>query len=224
MHCRILMGVVGTLLLVGRAAADSPLPTAIGGSIGTLGPGLSLTAALDPNFLTAEVDAAFIAYSHTVSSDGVSYRGTDRLLSVGLLGNVYPFGGTFHVTAGAFYLDRHRPLDLRLQGADYRINGQYYTPAELTSFTGRVEYVHEAPYLGIGWGNPTISPGWHFSARLGVLYEGKPRVDFVGVTTLAGAQRDALYDNLDTQRRKLQSDLSSVPLYPVAGISVDYRF
>jgi hypothetical protein len=128
------------------------------------------------------------------------------------------------VTAGEYYLDQHLSLDLHLQGADYRINGQSYTPAELTSLTGRVEYAHGAPYIGIGWGNPTLSAGWHFSGRLGVLYEGKPHVDFVGVTTLTGAQRDALYSNLDTQRLRLQGDLSSLPVYPVAGISVDYRF
>jgi len=43
-------------------------------------------------------------------------------------------------------------------------------------------------------------------------------------TTLAGPQRDALYNNPDVQRRGLQSDLGSFPVYPVAGISVDYRF
>ena len=57
-----------------------------------------------------------------------------------------------------------------------------------------------------------------------MLYEGKPHVDFVGVTTLHGAQRDALYNNLDVQRRGLQSDLASLPVYPVVGITVDYRF
>jgi hypothetical protein len=138
--------------------------------------------------------------------------------------NVYPFGNPFHVSAGAYYLDQHQPLDLHLEGGDYRINGQTYTPAELTSLKGRVEYSHGAPYLGIGWGNPAISRGWHLSGRLGVLYQGKPHVDFVGVTTLYGAQRDALYNNLDIQRRGLQSHLASLPIYPVVGISVDYRF
>jgi hypothetical protein len=185
---------------------------------------VSVTAAIQPDFLTAELDGAIIAYSHSISSDGETYSGTKHLVSVGLLGNVYPFGGAFHVTAGGYYLDQHQPLDLHLQGADYHINGQVYTPAELTSLTGRVEYAHGAPYVGLGWGNPTLTPGWHFSARLGVLYEGKPHVDFVGVTTLAGAQRNALYNNLDVQRRGLQSDLGSFPVYPVAGISVDYRF
>jgi hypothetical protein len=221
---RILACLVGTLLVVGRAAADAPIPIAVGGSLSTLGPGLSLTAGIEPNFLTAELDAALIAYSHSVSSDGATYSGTNHLVSVGLLGNVYPFGGAFHVTAGAYYLDQHQPIDLHLEGGDYRINGQSYTPAELTSLTGRVEYAHGAPYLGIGWGNPTLSAGWHISGRLGVLYEGKPHVDFVGVTTLTGAQRDTLYNNLDVQRRGLQSDLASFPVYPVAGISVDYRF
>jgi hypothetical protein len=221
---RVFFGLLGALLLVGRAAADGPIPISIGGSISTLGPGVSLTAAIQPKFLTAELDAAVIAYSHSISSDGATYSGTNHLVSVGLLGNVYPFGGAFHASAGVYYLDQHLPIDLHLQGGDYRINGQSYTSAELTSLTGRVEYSHGAPYVGIGWGNPTITPGWHLSGRLGVLYEGKPRVDFVGVTTLTGAQRDALYSNLDTQRRGLQNDLSSLPLYPVVGISVDYRF
>jgi len=192
--------------------------------LSTLGPGLSLTAGIEPNFLTAELDAALIAYSHAISSDGVTYSGTNHLVSVGLIGNVYPFANPFHVSAGAYYLDQHQPIDLHLEGGDYHINGQTYTPAELTSLTGRVEYAHGAPYVGIGWGNPAISPGWHFSGRFGVLYEGKPHVDFVGVTTLYGAQRNALYNNLDIQRRGLQSDLASLPVYPVVGISVDYRF
>jgi hypothetical protein len=218
------MGLVVALLVVGRATADTAIPLAVGGSLSTLGPGLSVTAGIEPNFLTAELDASLIAYSHSISTDGVTYSGTNHLVSVGLLVNVYPFGNPFHVSAGAYYLDQHQPIDLHLEGGDYRINGQTYTPAELTSLTGRVEYSHGAPYLGIGWGNPAISRGWHLSGRLGVLYQGKPHVDFVGVTTLYGAQRDALYNNLDIQRRGLQSHLASLPIYPVVGISVDYRF
>ena len=220
---RSLIGVVGALLMMERAAADSP-PVSIGGTASTLGAGPSVTAALVPNFLTAELDAAFIAYSHSISHDGATYNGTDRLVSAGLLGNVYPFGGAFHVTAGEYYLNTHQPIDLHLESGDYHINGQSYTPAELTSLTGRVEYPHGAPYLGIGWGNPTTKQGWHIGARLGVLYVGKPRVDFIGVTTLTGAQRNTLHNNLDSQRRGLQSDLASWPVYPVVGISVDYRF
>jgi len=221
---RVLVSLLGALLVVGRAAADSPIPIAIGANVSTLGPGVSMTAGIEPDFLTAELDASVLAYSHSVSSDGVNYSGTNRFVSAGLLGNVYPFGGAFHVSAGAYYLDQHQPLDLHLQGGDYRINGQFYTPAQLTSLTGRAEFPHAAPYVGIGWGNPTLTPGWHLSGRLGALYQGKPRVDFVGVTTLTGAQRDTLYDNLDTQRRGLENHLSSLPVYPVAGVSVDYRF
>ena len=224
MRYRICVGVISVLLVVGRAAADSPIPIAVGGSLSTLGPGLSLTAGIEPNFLTVELDAALIAYSHSIASNGSTYSGTNHLVSLGLLGNVYPFANPFHLSAGAYYLDRHQPINLHLEGVDYRINGQSYTPAELTSLNGRVEYSHGAPYLGIGWGNPTVSAGWHSSGRLGVLYEGKPRVDFVGATTLTGAQRDALYNNLDIQRHGLQHDLSSFPVYPVVGFSVDYRF
>ncbi len=224
MRYRLCALILVCVLVGARATADTPIPLVVGGSLSTLGPGLSLTAGIEPNFLTAELDAAFIAYSHSISSDGATYSGTHHLVSVGVLGNVYPFGNPFHVSAGAYYLDQHQPIDLHLEGGDYHINGQTYTPAELTSLTGRVEYPHGAPYVGIGWGNPAMSPGWHLSGRLGVLYEGKPHVDFVGVTTLSGAQRNALYDNLDVQRRGLQNDLSSLPLYPVVGISVDYRF
>jgi hypothetical protein len=221
---RSLIGVVGALLAMGRAAADGSLPISIGANASTLGAGPSVIAALEPNFLSAELDASFIAYSHSISHDGATYNGTDRMVSAGLLGNVYPFGGAFHVTAGGYYLNTHLPIDLNLEGGNYRINGASYTSAELTSLTGRVEYAHGAPYLGIGWGNPTTKQGWHLGARLGVLYVGKPRVDFVGVTTLTGAQRNTLYNNLDSQRRGLQSDLASWPVYPVVGISVDYRF
>ena len=138
MRYRILSGLIGVLLAVGRAEADTPFPLAVGGSLSTLGPGLSVTAGIEPNFLTAELDAALIAYSHSISSDGATYSGTNHLVSVGLLGNVYPFANPFHLSAGGYYLNRHQPIDLHLEGGDYRINGQTYTPAERTSLTGRV--------------------------------------------------------------------------------------
>ena len=107
MRYRFFMGLIGAFLVVGRAAADTAIPLAVGGSLSTLGPGLSVTAGIEPNFLTAELDASLIAYSHSISTDGVTYSGTNHLVSVGLLVNVYPFGNPFHVSAGAYYLDQH---------------------------------------------------------------------------------------------------------------------
>ena len=129
MRYRLCALILVCVLVGARATADTPIPLVVGGSLSTLGPGLSLTAGIEPNFLTAELDAAFIAYSHSISSDGATYSGTHHLVSVGVLGNVYPFGNPFHVSAGAYYLDQHQPIDLHLEGGDYHINGQTYTPA-----------------------------------------------------------------------------------------------
>jgi hypothetical protein len=39
-----------------------------------------MTAAIEPDFLTAELDAAVIACSHSISSDAVNYSGTNHFV------------------------------------------------------------------------------------------------------------------------------------------------
>ncbi|MCE2907132.1 MAG: hypothetical protein LW814_19325 [Anabaena sp. CoA2_C59] len=84
-----------------------------------------------------------------------------------------------------------------------------------------------APYLGIGWGN-AVKPGkhWGFSTSLGLMFAGSPKV--VLTPEFAPGTRPALKEqinnNIEAERKKQESDLNWLNIYPVFSLGVSYQF
>lgn len=206
--------------------ASSTSGLAVGARVGTLGAGLSVTKAIEPGRLSVELDLNALTRSHSYSNNGVNYNGSLRLQSAGAVANYFPWASAFHISAGLFYDHNRFDLNGQPSSGSFTLGGQTYTSAQLSSLSGQVKFNPVAPYLGIGWGDVTASPGWHLSANLGVLYQGSPTVNLVGNTTYAqgSAQYNALSSNIAVERQQIQNDLSSLRWYPVVSLGLRYRF
>lgn len=199
---------------------------AVGLSAGTLGAGVTVIQAIEPGRLSVELDLNVLTLPHSYSNDGVNYNGSLHLQSAGVVANYFPWTSAFHLSAGLFYDNNRLNLNGQPTSGSFTLNGQTYSTAELSSLSGQVKFNTVAPYLGVGWGDATSHAGWHLIAHLGVLYQGRPKVSLAGDTIYpqGSQQYSALYSNIDAQRQQIQNNLSSLRWYPVASISMQYRF
>jgi hypothetical protein len=199
---------------------------AVGVNAGTLGAGLSVTKALVPGRLNAELDLnAPLQPSYSFNSGGTHYTGTLRLLGIGGLTNYFPWSNLFHLSAGLFYDDNKVSTQARPSNGTYRLDGQSFTTQQLTSLSGSIAFSRIAPYVGLGLGNTTASAGWHLNGNVGVLYQ-RAQVDLTATTPYAtgSAPYNALFAALDAQRRLVGTDAGHLQWYPVVTLGIQYRF
>lgn len=162
----------------------------------------------------------------TISSDfdesNISYDADLDLSSFGLIADWYPVPGNgFRVSAGAYYNgNKLEGNGTPKSGNEFIIGGQRYT---LDSLNAEADFNSFAPYLGIGWTSDTSTDtGFIFSADLGLLYQGSADVSLTASgngTTLPG-----FAENLEAEARRVEDELSNLKVYPVASISLGYRF
>ncbi|MFM7372109.1 MAG: hypothetical protein ACKO2Z_30855, partial [Sphaerospermopsis kisseleviana] len=75
-----------------------------------------------------------------------------------------------------------------------------------------------APYLGIGWGNAVKSGNrWGFSANLGVMFAGSPKVELTAPAYILAA-------DVEAERKQLEDDLDWLNIYPVLSLGLSYQF
>ncbi len=183
---------------------------------GTLGVGPELGYRLSDHF-GVRGNATFLSVSHGFDSGDLDYRGKVKLKSGGLMLDAFPFGGGFRISAGA-----------RLNGNNGRVRAnatqsrtvgnRTYTPAQIGTITGDAETKNFAPALTIGWAGHNQS-GFIFGAEAGALFQGKVRIrNFRNSTGLISAA------DLETERRDIQDDVDDYKVYPIAQITIGYRF
>ena len=199
---------------------------AVGVDAGTLGAGLSLSRAVEPGRLGVELDVHALSLSHGYTGQGVDYRGTLRMRSVGVIANWFPWHGPLHLSAGLFYDGNRWDLQAQPGPGGLVINGHAYTSSQLGALHGQVRFQAVAPYLGVGWGDATAGAGWHLTARAGVLYQGSPTVDLTADTPYATNSQAyrTLYADIDAQRQRIRADLGRLRWYPVLAVGLSYRF
>jgi hypothetical protein len=216
------------------AASAFPADVGIGGlgvgvDAGTLGAGLTLVKSIVPHRLSAEIDLnAPIKVNYDTNVSGTRYDGKLRMQGTGALLNFFPSQSSlFHLSGGVYINQNKVDLDAKFSASGFAFNGQQYTSSELTSLGDRITFRKAAPYLGVGWGDGSAAPGWHFNANAGVLYQGSAKVDLIGTTPyLTGsAQYNALFSSLDAQRTTVADDLNGhFRWYPVLTLALLYGF
>jgi hypothetical protein len=201
----------------------------VGIDAGTLGAGVTLVKSIVPHTLTAEVDLnAPIKFNYDATISGTRYDGKLRMEGLGALLNYFPSPRhLFHLSAGVYYDRNQVDVDAQIPHAGFTLNGRLYTSSELISLSDRASFSHSAPYVGLGWGDGSASPGLHFIANAGVLYQGSAQVQLIGRTPyLTGsAQYNALFASLDGQRQIIANDLNDhLRWYPVLSLALLYCF
>jgi outer membrane protein W len=198
---------------------------AVGFKVGTLGLGLDISRSITEK-LNLRLNINGASYSDTQCESDVEYDYDLTLVSAGLLLDYYPMNNEFRVSAGAYYNGNEFELTAQPRNGLYTLNGVNYTPAQIGSLTGKVDFDEFAPYVGVGWGNSTKKAGWSFSVDAGIMYHGEPNVELTPTcgTAVAAALCTEITNNVEAERVELVNELSDYKLYPVVSVGVTYTF
>lgn len=208
-------------LMAGAALVPAWAGIGISAGAGTLGIGVTLSLPLIPDMLDARVLANGGVLTRHETTRGLNYRARAHFRNAALLADVYPFHGAFHLTAGAYYDDNRVDLNATPTNGYYDVNG-YMAPASAVGpVTGTVTYQRFAPYLGLGFSNDArMRAGFAYVVDLGVMWD-RP------TTTLnaPGAASDpALAAEIASVRAQIEQKANRLKAYPVASLSLGYRF
>jgi hypothetical protein len=140
------------------------------------------------------------------------------LMSVSALGDYFPFeGGGFRLTAGLFV--NLNQIDATLTPTDsYEVGGDVYTPEELGTLEANITFNKIAPYIGLGFGNPTGGEsGLGFTFEIGTIYQGGSIVDLTATGLLEPSAAE-------DQEQTFEDNLAWFKWYPVVSLGLTYKF
>jgi hypothetical protein len=213
-------------LLPSLPAAAQAGRAAVGIRFGTLGGGGEVAMGLGSR-LAVRTSINYFSLSREQEIQGISYDLTPRLLSVPLLLDLHPGGGSFRLSAGVVFNRNRAAADGRVDGT-VLIGDNQYTGAEVQALTGEVAFKGVAPFAGLGFDNSVFGNGRvAVSFELGVMFHGHPRAGLTGRTVLTGAARERFDSDLRVEEQEIQSEIDDLPgvidYYPVVGFGVKYR-
>lgn len=201
-----------SLMPVAASASTTVTAAVTGGTLG-IGPELGIRG----TNLGVRSSATFLGFGLTVHSNDIKYDGDANLRSAGAALDLYPFGGGFRLSAGARY-NRNRGKVTATPTRSTSIGGQTFTPAQIGTLTGRGDVKKFAPTLSLGYGSKP-GRGFLWGLDAGAMFQGKVRVSqLVSSTGMIPQSR------LDAERADLQSDVSKYKVYPLAQVTVGWRF
>ena len=217
----LLAAILGlSLALVLPNALAAQFGVAVRGS--TLGIGLEASYRVTRNF-GVRAGGNYFEFSKDATIENIDYTATPHFESGTLILDLYPMGGSFHLSGGMLLNRNEGRLDARLnQNID--IGGRTYTPDEVGSLVGSVEFKKTAPYLGFGFaGRGRIS----ILFDLGVGFTGTPRVDLIGQTPLTGAEKAEFDARVAQELAEVRADIedkSYLKLHPVLSLGIRVGF
>ncbi len=188
----------------------------------TLGIGLEASYRVNRNF-GVRAGGNYFEFSKDATIENIDYSATPHFESGTLILDLYPMGGSLHLSGGLLLNRNEGRLVARLN-QNIEIGGQTYTPAQVGSLVGTVDFKKTAPYLGLGFaGRGRIS----ILFDLGVGFTGTPRVDLVGVTPLTGAEKAEFDARVAQELAEVRADIenkSYLKLHPVVSVGVKVGF
>jgi hypothetical protein len=205
------------------SAYSAPFAITLGG--GTTGAELGAAYAVNRN-LILRVQASTLTFDQTFNSSHADYKGSLKFNTEGAFAEAHPFGGGWFAAAGVLAGDRKVTVVGKPAGAinqTYVINGVPYTIDQIIEVRGKVDFGGAAPYVGIGWDN-TFNHSGHFGLRaaLGVAFGDTPNVALTASGPLANDPN--VQTNLSAEQASLAKDVKDLRYYPVASVSLAYRF
>ncbi len=150
-----------------------------------------------------------------------------KLSNTNLQINLHPFAGNFRISGGLYDCDNilsgSASLTTGNPNETFDIGNGTYRLADL----GTIQYEGRlgdgiSPFAGIGWSKEAVAKGIGLSLDFGVIFTGSPTVDI----RATGSLRDNPQFIADVAREKAETekDLESFEFYPIAKISLFYRF
>ncbi|HEV3426487.1 MAG TPA: hypothetical protein VG320_01255 [Paraburkholderia sp.] len=187
---------------------------------GTLGVGPGVAINLGSHFgLRADVEG--LAFDTSATVDGGRYEGRVKLLQGGLYGDLFPFASSgFRLSAGVLINDDSFDGHAVPNALGNYVIGNTYVPAVGPAPEATITLPRAMPYIGLGYGHRRPVRGFGLAVDLGVAY-GRPRVDY-NVPPIY--QLFATPQNIALEEQRLNNKVSGYRWYPVAQITLTYRF
>jgi hypothetical protein len=190
--------------------------------VGTLGPGVELTLGVIEEALNVRVGGNYMHLRFSGKIKDVDYGVELNMASVPLMLDYHPFYNNFRITGGVMYNNNRASLDGNLNDVQ-KIGDHEYTPEEIGTLTGSVDFRKFAPYIGIGFGN-AVGPdtSWNFVFDLGIMFQGVPGISLTADGTMSG---DPTFQaDLAKEEANVQDEADKFQFYPVLSIGISYQF
>lgn len=216
----LLFGVLVAAAVPAAAQDGGNTTVSVAVTAGTLGIGPEVGVRLSNSF-GVRGSATFLGIGADFDSDDITYSGDLKLKSYGAMLDVYPFGGSFRISGGA-RINRNRVDVTATPSGTVEFGDGTYTAAQVGTLSGRADVKKFAPALTIGWGGSNRK-GFFLGTEAGVLFQGAARLREFAATGTA-ASNAAFRADLERERRSLQDDIDKVKVYPIAQLSLGWRF
>jgi hypothetical protein len=184
--------------------------------LSTMGANLELVRSFSSSF-NVRLGVADLSYNATnvASNDQLTVDGDLKLLAVTALADWFPFQGSFRLSGG-LVVNLNKISMVMTPVKTYNSGNIIYTPATLGQINADVTFNKVAPYLGIGFGNPTAgSSGFGLTFDLGTYYQQSP---------LVSMSATKLLQPMESQSGQLQDNLRWFKFYPVLSVGLRYKF
>ena len=221
---RVSLAALSTLLLtapqLARADDSSPSSIALIPHTGTLGHGVDLSLPLAEKF---NLRLGFGRYTHTkdVTESDVSYTGRLTLGGGLLVADWFPFGGNFRVSGGLVKNQSKVEVAAKPTGT-VTFNNTTYNGSDV-NVNGKISYEKTAPYIGLGYGNPSARGRLGFFGEFGVTRQ-KPKATLSGTCTAGAPTCNNFQADLAAEEADLQRDADKEKWYPVIQLGMSIRF
>jgi len=183
-----------------------------GGTLG-IGPEVSVQASRK---IGVRASATFLSVSKEFEGDSLTYDGKAKLKSGGVMVDFRPTGGGFRLSAGA-RINGNRATATATPAGPVDIDGTIYTPAQVGTVNGGLDFKNLAPMLTLGYSG--TNKGLRFSIDAGAMFQGNPRVQ--NFTASGGGVSAA---DLAAERDSVQQDVDGYKVWPVLQIGLGYNF
>jgi hypothetical protein len=198
------------------AASDDKIVAGV--KLGTLGYGVEVGKMLNNRFGTrGNIQYAKAKTSDTINN--IAYSAETDWLTAGALLDYYPIESSgFRFTGGGYVGNNDLKFSATPSG-DTIIGANTYTTSDIGTINGKAKTNMFAPYAGLGYNSFKQDFGnWNVNVDAGVKFNGSPDVSLAAT---GGGVSDA---DLSAESSKIQEDLDLTEFYPVAGLTVGYKF
>jgi len=211
----LLFGLALSSFLLFEEAQAQDLGLAVSGKVGTLGYGIELTKSITST-INARVGAHYFTFGYVsiVSEEKIELDVDLKLQSLSVLFDWHPFNNGIHLSVGLL----HNENEVAFQATptkNYPFDGTTYTPADLGSVTGIVNFKKVAPYLGIGFGN-AVGKGKKMGMvfDFGVIFQDSPNVHLNAI---------GMIEPTAEQEPLVEENVKDFKFYPIISLGITYK-
>ena len=203
------------LLLVGLAAISPAAATrrpdvSFGGTFGVLGMGPQLSAR--STHFGVHVDGAFGTFNGHLPSRSARYASRLSTTSAGMMLDLFPFGGQFHISAGARYAIS--------SGTVRAVPGQAAMVAvQRSPISGTTDSARLTPAVSVGFGNSRPESALSWRVEGGLMARGGLKL-----SRLLAGDAAIPQERLALERADLQARLGRYFLFPTAQFEMAWKF